>query len=213
MHNAYITTNKIKMSKSEGNFFTVRDIRQKYDGEEIRFFLLSGQYRNPIDFSEELMQQSRSSLDRMRNCKADLEHMKANGADGEMTDEEKAAAEGFDEYRQKFITAMDDDLNTADGISAVFELISSINGQLKGGATKAFAGAALDVLMELCDVLGLLQQSKDDGIDPEIQKLIDERQEARKAKNFARADEIRDMLKAQGITLKDTPQGVQVIKE
>ena len=109
---------------------------------------------------------------------------------------------------------MDDDLNTADGISAVFELISSINGQLKGGATKAYAEAALDVLMELCDVLGLLQQDKeDDGIDPEIQALIDERQEARKAKNFARADEIRDMLKEQGITLKDTPQGVQVIKE
>ena len=214
MHNAYITTNKTKMSKSLGNFFTVRDIRQKYDGEEIRYFLLSGQYRNPIDFSEELMQQSRNSLERMRNCKSDLLHMKANGQDGEMTEEEKANAEGFDAFRQRFIEVMDDDLNTADGISAVFELISSINGQLKGGATKAYAEAALDVLMELCDVLGLLQQDKeDDGIDPEIQALIDERQEARKAKNFARADEIRDMLKEQGITLKDTPQGVQVIKE
>jgi cysteinyl-tRNA synthetase len=138
--------------------------------------------------------------------------MRANGADGEMTQEEQEAVKGFDEYRQKFITAMDDDLNTADGISAVFELISSINARLKGGATKAFAEHALSVLTELCDVLGLLQQSKEGGIDPEIQALIDERQAARKAKDFARADEIRDQLKTMGITLKDTPQGVQVIK-
>ncbi len=215
MHNAYITTNKVKMSKSEGNFFTVRDIREKYDGEEIRFFLLSGQYRNPIDFSEELMQQSRNSLTRMRNCKADLEHMKQNGTDGGVTPEEQEALDRFDQYRQKFISAMDDDLNTADGISAVFELITDINTQLKGGASKDFAEHALADLMELCDVLGLLQQSKDEdgGIDPEIQALIDERQAARKSKNFARADEIRDQLKAMGITLKDTPQGVQVIKE
>jgi cysteinyl-tRNA synthetase len=151
----------------------------------------------------------------MRNCKSDLEHMKQNGADGEMTPEEQKALEGFDVYRQKFITAMDDDLNTADGISAVFELITDINTQLKGGASKAFAEHALKDLMELCDVLGLLQQGadEDNGIDPEIQALIDERQAARKAKNFARADEIRDQLKAQGITLKDTPQGVQVIKD
>ena len=161
------------------------------------------------------MQQSRNSLTRMRNCKADLEHMKQNGADGGVTPEEQEALDRFDQYRQKFISAMDDDLNTADGISAVFELITDINTQLKGGASKGFAEHALSDLMELCDVLGLLQQSKDEdgGIDPEIQALIDERQAARKSKNFARADEIRDQLKAMGITLKDTPQGVQVIKE
>ena len=130
-----------------------------------------------------------------------------------MTEAEKTSMDGLDQYRQKFITAMDDDLNTADGISAVFELISEVNVVVKDGASKEYAKAALDLLTELTGVLGLLQQEEDDSIDDEIQKLVDERQEARKAKNFARADEIRDMLKEKGIILKDTPQGVQIIKE
>jgi cysteinyl-tRNA synthetase len=130
-----------------------------------------------------------------------------------MTEAEKTSMDGLDQYRQKFITAMDDDLNTADGISAVFELISEVNVVVKDGASKEYARAALDLLTELTGVLGLLQQEEDDSIDDEIQKLVDERQEARKAKNFARADEIRDMLKEKGIILKDTPQGVQIIKE
>ena len=132
-----------------------------------------------------------------------------------MTEEEKAKLEGFDKYRQEFITAMDDDLNTADAISAVFELITAINTAVKDGASKEFAEKSLDTLMELTTVLGLLQQDVEEEVEinPEIQALIDERQEARKAKNFARADEIRDILKACGITLKDTPRGVQVIKE
>ncbi len=213
MHNAYITMDRVKMSKSKGNFFTVRDIRKKYTGEEIRFFLLSGHYRSPIDFSEELMMQSRAGLERMRNCKENLLYLKDNGDEGPMTDDEKKALDGFDEYRQKFINAMDDDLNTADGVSAVFELITAINTAVAGGASKAFADASVKTLMEFCDVLGLLQTVEDNSVDPEIQKLVDERQEARKAKNFARADEIRDQLKAQGITLKDTPQGVQIIKD
>ena len=214
MHNAYITMDKEKMSKSKGNFFTVRDIRKKYSGEEIRFFLLSGQYRSPIDFSDALMEQSRNSLERMRNCKDNLVYLTKSGIDGEMTAAEKAAFEGYDKYRQAFIDAMDDDLNTADGISAVFELITAINTAVAEGTTKAFAKASLDTLMEFCNVLGLLQAAEeDDTVDPEIQKLIDERQEARKARDFARADEIRDQLKVQGITLKDTPQGVQIIKE
>lgn len=121
--------------------------------------------------------------------------------------------EGFDEFRQKFIRVMDDDLNTADGISAVFELITAINTRTSGGATRAFAGKALETLMEFCDILGLLQEEEDESVDPEIQKLVDERQAARKAKDFARADAIRDELKARGITLKDTPQGVQIIRE
>ena len=130
-----------------------------------------------------------------------------------MTDTEKEALAGYDKHRQAFIEAMDDDLNTADGISAIFELVTSINTAVKDGATKEFAKASLDTLMEFADVVGLLQTKDDDGIDPEIQKLVDERQEARKARNFARADEIRDILKEKGITLKDTPQGVQIIKE
>ena len=130
-----------------------------------------------------------------------------------MTDTEKEALAGYDKHRQAFIEAMDDDLNTADGISAIFELVTSINTAVKDGATKEFAKASLDTLMEFADVVGLLQTKDDDGIDPEIQKLADERQEARKARNFARADEIRDILKEKGITLKDTPQGVQIIKE
>jgi len=213
MHNAYITTNKVKMSKSEGNFFTVRDIRKKYDGEVIRFFLLSGQYRNPVDFSEELMEQSKNSLERMRNCKDDLEHMRAHGADGEMTDAEKASMEKAGEIRQGFIDVMDDDLNTADGISKIFELISEINLRLKEGATKAYAEAMLSELMEFCGIMGFLQKADGAGIADDIQALVDERQEARKNKDYARADEIRDELKARGIMLKDTPQGVQIIKD
>ena len=213
MHNAYITMDRTKMSKSKGNFFTVRDIRKDYSGEEIRFFLLSGHYRSPIDFSRDLMEQSRSALERMRNCKENLEFLKKNGADGEMTEAEEKAVAGYDVFRQKFIDAMDDDLNTADGISAVFELITAINTAAAGGASKAFAEKSLQTLMEFCDVLGLLQGEEDDSIDPEIQALVDERQAARKAKDFARADAIRDQLKAQGITLKDTPQGVQIIKD
>ena len=150
----------------------------------------------------------------MRNAKSNLKHRIASGS-GAMTDAEKAKLESFDKYRQEFIEAMDDDLNTADAIAAVFELITAINTAVKDGASKEFAEKALDTLMELTTVLGLLQQDVEEEveIDAEVQALIDERQEARKAKNFARADEIRDILKARGLILKDTPQGVQVVKE
>ena len=130
-----------------------------------------------------------------------------------MTDTEKEQLAGYDKYRQEFIEAMDDDLNTADAISAIFELITAINTAVKDGASKEFAEKSLETLMELATVVGLLQKEEENAIGDDIQALVDERQEARKAKNFARADEIRDMLKAQGITLKDTPQGVQIIKE
>ena len=211
MHNGYITIDKEKMSKSKGNFFTVRDILKDYDGEVMRFFLLSGHYRNPINFSKELMDQAKNSLARMQNAKENLKHLAAT-EEGQMTEEEKKIYEGYDAHRQDFIKAMDDDLNTADAISAVFELISDINIAVKDGCSKEFAEKSLEVLQELADVLGLLADSEDDGIDDDIQALVDERQEARKAKNFARADEIRDMLAERGITLKDTPQGVQIIK-
>ena len=213
MHNEYININGIKMSKSLGNFKTVRDLLSVYDGEVLRFLILSGHYRNPIDFGEEIIEQSNNGLARLANCKQNLEFLAKEGSEGSMTDTEKEALAGYDKHRQAFIEAMDDDLNTADGISAIFELVTSINTAVKDGATKGFAKASLDTLMEFADVVGLLQTKDDDGIDPEIQKLVDERQEARKARNFARADEIRDILKEKGITLKDTPQGVQIIKE
>lgn len=212
MHNGYITVDKEKMSKSKGNFFTVRDILKEYKGEVIRFFLLSGHYRNPINFSEELMEQAKSSLGRMENAKANLEHL-ISSQEGKMTSEEEEALKGYDVYRQQFIEAMDDDLNTADAISAVFELVTAINTAVKDGCSKEFAEKSLESLMELCDVLGLLQQEGKAGVEDEVQALVDEREEARKAKNFARADEIRDILKEKGITLKDTPQGVQIVKE
>ena len=215
MHNGYINIDGIKMSKSLGNFKTVRDLLKMYDGEVLRFLILSGQYRGPIDFGEEILVQSKNGLTRMRNAKANLKHLIATGA-GEMTDGEKSKLEALGRYREEFIQAMDDDLNTADAISAVFELITAINTHVKDGASKEFAQKCLDLLMELATVLGLLQQDAAQEvteISPEIQALIDERQAARKEKNFVRADEIRDQLKAMGITLKDTPQGVQVIKE
>ena len=215
MHNGYINIDGTKMSKSLGNFKTVRDLLSVYDGEVLRFLILSGHYRGPIDFGEDILIQSQNGLNRMRNAKNNLKHLIASG-NGEITDEEKGVLESLDKYRQEFISAMDDDLNTADAISAVFELITAINTAVKDGASKEFAQGAMDLLMELASILGLLQQDKEEEIteiDPEIKALIDERQEARKAKNFARADEIRDLLKAKGITLKDTPQGVQVIRE
>lgn len=212
MHNGYITIDNEKMSKSKGNFFTVRDILKDYGGEVMRFFLLSGHYRNPINFSDTLMEQAKAGLGRMENARDSLKHLIANGTD-EITDDEKEALAGYDSYRQEFIAAMDDDLNTADAISAIFELITAINTKVRDGASREFAQGCMDILMELADVVGLLQKDEDDALDDDIQALIDERQEARKAKNFARADEIRDMLKERGITLKDTPQGVQIVRE
>ena len=213
MHNGYINIDGTKMSKSLGNFKTVRDLLQHYDGEVLRFLILSGQYRGPIDFNSEILEQSKNAMTRLRNAKSNLKHLIETGS-GSMTDAEKEKLAGYDPYRQAFIDAMDDDLNTADAISAVFELVTAINTAVKDGASKEFAQKSLDTLMELANVLGLLQQTFEEEIviDDELQALIDERQEARKTKNFARADEIRDELKARGLMLKDTPQGVQIIK-
>ena len=149
----------------------------------------------------------------MRNAKSNLKHLIANGC-ADMTESEQKAINEFDKYRQEFIAALEDDLNTADAISAVFELITAINTAVKDGASKEFAKKSLDILLELTSILGLLEQDTEEEVtevEPEIKALIDERQAARKAKNFARADEIRDELKAKGITIKDTPQGVQII--
>jgi len=213
MHNGYITIDNEKMSKSKGNFFTVRDILKDYDGEVMRFFLLSGHYRSPINFSQELMEQAKNSLARMQNAKLHLQHLIQNGKGG-MTNDEAVQFANLEKYRDKFNNAMEDDLNTADAISAVFELIRDINTATKDGASKEFSEKCLSLVDELTGVLGLLRKdTSDTEMDKEVQKLIEERQEARKAKNFARADEIRDLLKEKGITLKDTPQGVQIIRE
>lgn len=213
MHNGYITIDNEKMSKSKGNFFTVRDILQEYEGEVMRFFLLSGHYRSPINFSRELMDQAKNGLARMRNARSNLKHL-INTGSGSMTADEGEKFKALEAYRDKFIAAMDDDLNTADAISAVFELIKDINTYVKDGASAEFAEKCLNLLTELTDVLGLLQDKEEVGgeVDEELQKLIDERQAARKAKDFKRADEIRDMLKAQGIILEDTPQGVKITR-
>lgn len=212
MHNGYITIDNEKMSKSKGNFFTVRDILNDYEGEVIRFFLLSGHYRSPINFSRELMDQAKNGLARIQTAKTNLLHLIVHGSQN-ITAQEEKSLKGLDLYRQKFIAAMDDDLNTADGISAVFELIKEVNTIVKDGASSQFAQSALDLLQELTAVLGLLQdKEKEETADDEILQLVEERQAARKAKDFARSDEIRDLLKQKGITLEDTPQGVRIVK-
>ena len=211
MHNGYITINKEKMSKSLGNFFTVREILERYDGEVIRFFLLSGHYRSPIDFNDGLMDMAKASLGRLENARDNLNFL-AGTQEGNMTEAEKRALNDFEKFRVKFKDAMDDDLNTADAIAAIFELVTEINKDVKDGCSKEMAEKSLGILLELTGVLGLLETEKDESVDDEISKLVEERQQARAEKNFQRADEIRDMLKERGITLKDTPQGVQIIK-
>jgi cysteinyl-tRNA synthetase len=221
LHNGYITMDNKKMSKSEGNFFTIRDILKDYDGEVVRLFLLSGHYRSPINFSRELMDSSKSALARMYNARQTLEHLVASGADFSQ-DGERELMEGIEKHREKFISSMDDDLNTADALAAIFGLISDVNNAARANPSKAYAKAALAMLLELTGVLGLLSQKDGDceGADAAdsgdgdawINALIEERARARADKNWARADEIRDELAAKGITLKDTPQGVQIIR-
>lgn len=213
MHNGYITIDGVKMSKSLNNFFTVRDIRKLYSGDVIRFFLLSGHYRSPINFSDVLMEQAKQGLNRIVTCVETLEHLEKNGTD-DFSDADKEELKGLDKYRDMFIEAMDDDLNTADAISAIFEMVSDINVYVRNGASKVFAKEGIAHIKELTDVLGVMQHTEDeDSADPEIQALVDERQAARKEKNWAKADEIRDKLKEMGYTIKDTPQGAQLIKD
>ena len=212
MHNGFINIDGEKMSKSANNFFLVRDILKEYDGETLRYFLLSGQYRGPINFSRDLMDSAKGGLERMRTCKATLKHVMANGAAGDMSFEESEKLASYQKHKEKFIACMDDDLNTADAITAVFELVTDINKDIKQDTTAAFAKAAFGLLDELTDVLGILRKEQEEAIDDDIQQLIEQRAAARAAKNWAEADRIRDELAARGITLKDTPQGVQIIR-
>ena len=205
MHNAFLNIDNRKMSKSLGNFFTVRDISERYDLQVLRFFMLSAHYRSPLNFSDELMAAAKSGLERIVNCAVALRERAADAAPA-ASDELKAALDG---YREKFEAAMDDDFNTADAISAVFELVKYANTCLAGGCGKDEAAAMLELLETLCGVLGVNTEVKNDSLDAEVEALIEERQAARKEKNWAKADEIRDKLTAMGIVLEDTREGVK----
>ena len=209
MHNGFLKINNEKMSKSLGNFFTVREIGEKYDLQVIRFFMLSAHYRSPLNFSADLVESSKNGLERIKTAYAKLQELCANGTDGDMSAAETEFVKQLDGYVEKFEAAMDDDLNTADAISVIFELVKFANTTTTEGATKAYAKAVADKLAMLADVLGIIVEQKEDLLDDEIDALIAERQAARKEKNFARADEIRNLLLDKGIVLEDTREGVR----
>ena len=209
MHNGFLKINNEKMSKSLGNFFTVREIGEKYDLQVIRFFMLSAHYRSPLNFSADLVESSKNGLERIKTAYTKLQELCANGTDGDMSAEEASFVKQLDGYVEKFEAAMDDDLNTADAISVIFELVKFANTTTTEGATKAYAKAVADKLAMLADVLGIIVEQKEDLLDDEIDALIAERQAARKEKNFARADEIRNLLLDKGIVLEDTREGVR----
>ena len=209
MHNAFLNIDNRKMSKSLGNFFTVRDISEQYDLQVLRFFMLSAHYRSPLNFSADLMAAAKNGLERILTAAENLTAITDSGADGAMTAEEQELLAGTDEFVKKFEEAMDDDLNTADAIAAVFELVRYANTHVTAASTKAFAAGVREIFTNLTDVLGIVTEKKEDDLDAEIEALIAERQEARKNKNYARADEIRDQLAAQGIILEDTREGVK----
>lgn len=207
MHNGYINVDNVKMSKSLGNFKTVREIADVYGYEVIRYFLISSHYRSPINYNLEIIEQCKSALERLYNCRESLDFAVKNASTDISDDEEIIKL--IDSRKEQFITAMDDDLNTADGIAAIFDLVSDINTKIiNKDVSKNVCTAAADMFDELTGVLGLVYNRKSNSLDEEIEKLIEERQQARANKDWATADRIRDELKAQGITLKDTPQGV-----
>ena len=211
MHNGFINVDNEKMSKSLGNFFTVRDILKEYDAEDVRMFMLSAQYRSPINFSREMIAQAHSSLSRLYTARDQMNFLLQHAAERDLTEEEKAFVQRVQEHVAKFDTAMDDDLNTADAMGAIFELVRDANLSLNAETAKAAIQAALDALLELCDVLGLLMKKASDLPD-DIQALADERVQARKDKNWKRSDELRDQLKALGYTVEDTKEGQKVRK-
>jgi len=211
MHNGFLNIDNRKMSKSLGNFFTVREAAEAYGYETIRLFMLSAHYRSPLNYSADILHQAQNSLDRLYSAEDHLKYLAANGAEGDKNAAESALADTFDSYRQRFDEAMDDDFNTANAISVLFELVRAINIATadENQPTKAGAQACLDMVHEFTDVLGLLYSRKEESLDEKVEQMIADRQAARAAKNWAEADRIRDELKAMGIELKDTKQGVQ----
>lgn len=211
MHNGYINVDNVKMSKSLGNFKTVREIAEVYGYEVIRYFLISSHYRSPINYNLEIIEQCKSALDRLYTCRESLDFALKNAQDIE---DDAALINQLNSRREQFIAAMDDDLNTADGVAAVFELVKDINTKILDKAvSKNTCETAVKVFDELCGVLGILYNRKSNDLDAEVEELIAKRQEARANKDWAAADKIRDDLKAMGIILKDTPQGVTWTKE
>ena len=211
MHNGYINVDNVKMSKSLGNFFTVRDVAEKYGYEPIRYLMISSSYRSPINYSIDIIEQCKASLSRLYTCRDSIDFELKNVQDGELNAEIKAQ---FDSRVAQFIEAMDDDLNTADGIAAVFELVRDINSLVIGkGESKATVEYAAKIFDELTGVLGLVYNRKTEALDEEIDAMIAARTQARKDKNWAEADRIRDELKAMGIVLEDTAQGVKWHRE
>ncbi len=209
MHNGFLNIDNKKMSKSAGNFFTVRDIGEKYDLQVLRFFMLSAHYRSPLNFSADLMEAAKNGLDRIVTSVANLNFLMENAENESMTQEEAKLAGQAEEYVAKFDEAMDDDFNTADAISAIFELVKFANTHATENSGKAFVQALKDKIVMLSDICGLIVEKEEEILDTDIEALIQERQTARKEKNFARADEIRDILSSKGIILEDTREGVK----
>lgn len=209
MHNAFLKINNVKMSKSLGNFFTVRDIAAKYDLQVLRFFMLSAHYRNPLNFSEELMESAKNSLERITTAVGNLNHMIENAQDREVSEEEKNILAQLDGMIKQFENAMDDDFNTADAITAIFDMVKLANTSCKSSDSKKFLQDVLDKIAGTCGILGLEVVSEKELLDEDIDNLIQERQQARKDRNFARADEIRQLLLDKGIVLEDTREGVR----
>ena len=209
MHNAFLNIDNKKMSKSAGNFFTVREISEKYDLQVVRFFMLSAHYRSPLNFSAELMEAAKNGYDRIVTSVSNLKYLMDNAAAQEMSEEEKALVKEAEGFVAKFDEAMDDDFNTADAIAAIFELVKFANQNADAGRSKEFLKALSDEIKMLSDICGLIVEKEEEMLDADIEKLIEERQNARKNKDFKRADEIRDELLAKGIILEDTREGVK----
>jgi len=209
LHNAFLNIDNRKMSKSLGNFFTVREIGEQYDLMVLRMFMLSAHYRSPLNFSREIMESAKNSLERIVTAAGRLNDLIAAATEADLTEDEKKKLEDMKQYRLKFEEAMDDDLNTADALAAVFELVRFANVEVTEGSSRLFAEMVKQELLLLCDILGLRVERREETLDEEIEAKIAERQAARKAKNFARADAIRDELLAKGIILEDTREGVK----
>ena len=209
MHNAFLNIDNRKMSKSLGNFFTVREISEKYDLQVLRFFMLNAHYRSPLNFSAELMESSKNALERIQTAVDNLKFLAEHASAQEMTSEEAAKAEEAAKYEKAFDDSMDDDFNTADAIAAIFDLVKFANTTADEKSSKAYAETLREKIQGLCDIMGLITEKKEELLDEDIEKLIEERQAARKAKNFARADEIRAELLEKGIVLEDTREGVK----